>query len=206
MKIGCAGIALVLCLSLLVKSQASSTVPCIDGLSVVRGTSTNAPPADLPRFESRTNLARSIVRLLSQKESLSPEHGPEDGSYFSLTAAQVTNLMTFCWARREAFPYIADAWDCDDIAREFHHQARIWGVRLTGGAPIAPAVGMAYVKLCGVYPLFPNHPDATGVYHVLNVILRNDGRWFFYEPQSGLMCPIEGPIYEGTIEVLKIVI
>jgi hypothetical protein len=64
-------------------------------------------------------------------------------------------------------------------------------------------MAVAFVKLDGPYPLSAGEPYAQG-YHAINVILRDDGQWFFFEPQNGRLCPVEGSIYEGAIEVLKI--
>ena len=152
----------------------------------------------------REELVDSIQYLLWPEMDLSAIRGPEDGNYYALTPAQIADMISFWRARREPFPYLSDAWDCDDKAREFHHLAHVWSIRLTGGAPIAPAVGSAYVRLNGDYPYFSVPVPAYGVYHVLNVFLRTDGQWFFFEPQTGNSGPIEGPLYEGIIEIKKV--
>lgn len=129
--------------------------------------------------------------------------GPEDAVYYALSAAQIEDLVSFWRARREMFRYREEAWDCDDFAREFLHLSRIWSMRTLGGLPIAPAVGSAYILVDGNYELFPGAPMVTGAAHVINLILRDDGQWLFFEPQSGVLLPVEGPIYE-SVKVLKV--
>lgn len=165
-----------------------------------------ASPQDMPGVVFSPGLVRSMKCLLWSEAEEDIKSGPVDYAYFSLTKDQIEDLFSFVKARREHIPYIAEAWDCDDFALEFHYLARLWAVRSTRGVQIAPAVGMAFVKLDGPYPFFEGEPYVMGVYHVINVILRNDGQWFFVEPQNGRILPIEGSIYEGAIEVIKIVI
>lgn len=180
----------------------------MNGIRVPRATKPQTPAvsAELPGLIFRPELVESMKKLLWHEANEGAKDGPVDGIYFSLTQAEIDDLLSFVKARREMIPYIADAYDCDDFSLEFHYWARVWAVRHTGGAPIAPAVGMAFVKLDGPYPLFRSEPYVIGVYHAINVILRNDGQWFFVEPQNGNLVPIEGSIFEGAIEVVKIVI
>lgn len=159
-----------------------------------------------PGFFLREELVESVNKLLWCDMDDGIKDGPVDSEYFSLTQAQIDDLFSFVKARREMTPYIAEAWDCDDFALEFHYLARVWAVRQMQGAQIAPTVGMAYVALDGPYPLVKNEPFISGVYHAINVILRNDGQWFFVEPQNGSLVPVEGSIYEGAIIVIKIAI
>lgn len=158
-----------------------------------------------PGLVFRSELVKSMKKLLWTEANEGSKDGPVDGIYFSLAQENIEDLFSFVRARCETFPYIPEAWDCDDFALEFHYLARVWAVRATqGAATVTPAVGIAYVKLDGPYPLFRNDPYISNVYHAINVVLRNDGQWFFIEPQNGNIMPIEGSIYEGAIEVVKI--
>lgn len=133
------------------------------------------------------------------------KNGPLDAYYFTPSQAEIDELLAFIKARKEFFPYIPEAWDCDNFAIEAYYLAQVWAVRHTAGQWGPPTVGIAYVKLDGPYPLWDGEPDARG-YHAINVILRDDGQWFFFEPQNGRLCPIEGSIYEGAIEVVRILL
>lgn len=152
----------------------------------------------------RPELVKLVRKTLFPPFSDSTEHGPEDGVYYSLSQVQIDDLLRFYNDRRETFPYIVDAWDCDDMAREFLHLSRIWNVRRNPGIPFVPAVGAAYVLVDGPYDLVSSSPVVKAA-HVINVILRDDGQWLFFEPQTGKLLAIEGPLlYEEVIKVVKI--
>lgn len=178
----------------------------MNGIHVTKSPRIIAPASaeELPGLLFRDDLVIAMSKLLWPDAESDVKNGPVDGAYYSLTKAEIEDLLSFVKARREMIPYIPDGFDCDDFALEFYYWSRVWSVRHTGAAPIAPAVGIAYVKLDGPYPLFSGEPFVSGVYHAINVILRNDGQWFFLEPQNGRWCPIDGSIYEGAIEVVKI--
>jgi len=138
----------------------------------------------------------------SQKEDLL--FGPEDSLYISPTDEDIEAFLKFYRWRREGLPYVPEANDCDNFAREAKYLADVWAVRYYSRTPAAIAVGMVYVKLDGdVSDISPGQTDVHG-YHVLNVIRRSDGQWLFFEPQSGRLVPVESMIYEGGIEVLKV--
>lgn len=183
--------------------------PVLNGLHTTRFEPYPAEKAakeDLPRLLFREQLVCSMGNFLWPKADGSLTLGPVDGTYYAPTKAEIEDLLRFVAARRELLPYIPEAWDCDNFATEFYYWSQVWSVRHTHAAPIAVAVGVAYVKLDGPYQLFRGEPYVQGVYHAINVILRNDGQWFFVEPQNGNIVPIEGSIYEGAIEVVKIAI
>ncbi len=102
-------------------------------------------------------------------------------------------------------PYLDEAKDCDDFAREATYLAKRWSYRYFDGVPASLAYGSAFVRVNGPYALFSKsrYQWFTG-YHVINVYLRNDGQWFFFEPQSGLSEPVESMLYEGAVEVLRL--
>ena len=145
-----------------------------------------------------------MKRLLWPEASGTLRDGPFDGWYRPLRQEEIDDLIHFHKMRRELIPYLHDAWDCDDYSEEFTYLARVWSVR-NGYHETTPAVGSAFVRISGRYELFDKPVDAPpGVAHAINVIMRDDGQWFFYEPQSGKLQKIEGPCYEGVIEVVKI--
>ncbi len=159
---------------------------------------------DRPRLLLWDDMICEVQKFLWPAMEPSPLLGPEDGTYYALTQAQIDDLLSFVKARREPFPYIDEAWDCDDFAHEFEYLAHVWSVRTLRGTPISPAVAVVYAKLDGPYELFQGEPFVSGVYHAFNAVLRNDGQWFFIEPQNGRLVKIEGMIYEGTVEVVKL--
>lgn len=187
----------------------------VDGIRIPNAGEVPTPPKawaakDLPTIYFSGSLVAEMNVLLWPDAEDNLKDGPVDNVYFAPTAAQIQDLLTFVKARQEAIPYFPDLWDCDEFALEFHYLARVWAVRYINsheeGLPLAPpAVGIAYVKLNGPYPMFRGEPYVRA-YHAINVILRNDGKWFFIEPQNGKIVPIESSIYEGAIEVVKILI
>lgn len=133
---------------------------------------------------------------------------PVDAAYNQLTAEEITELVAYWNANKAKLPYMEETWDCDDFANEFAYWARRWVAERTRGESAPPAVGCAYIAIVNNYEIGTRKivwVKGT-IYHVVNVILRDDGQWFFFEPQSGRMIPIEGPIYEGTIQVIKVAI
>jgi len=130
--------------------------------------------------------------------------GPEDSAYIPLSRKEFEQLVQFWKKYRQGMRYLENAWDCEDFAREFHCLAHAWGRRHYIGFRASVAVGTAFIHIQGEYPLFSG--EDVQAYHVINVILLDDGSWIFFEPQTGLFCPIEAPIYEGVIRVMKITI
>lgn len=156
------------------------------------------------RHLNRQELIEKVQKRLYPPFEKSVEGGPEDLTYYALSQAQIDDLVRFYQDRREPIPYIPQAWDCDDMSREFMMISRAWNVRRNGSLiRCVPAVGEVIVKVEGQYDLFPGSPEVFG-YHVINVILRDDGQWFFFESQTQKLWPIEGPLYEGVIEVLRV--
>lgn len=132
--------------------------------------------------------------------------GPEDTLYIAPTEHDIKQLLKFYRPRRSGLEYLDQAWDCDNFAREFKYWADVWSTRYYSYTPSALAVGMAYVKLEGdLSDIFPGHHEYSPVvYHVLIVIMRNDGQWLWYEPQSGALVPVESMLYEGSAEIIKV--
>ena len=132
--------------------------------------------------------------------------GPEDVVYVAPTADDIRQLLKFYHRRKEGLQYVKDAFDCDNFSREFKHWADVWSIRHYLGSRVGVAVGMVYVHIAGdITDIFPlSDHDLVKGYHVLNVIVRNDGQCLFFEPQTGILVPVESMIYEGSLEVIRV--
>jgi len=169
-----------------------------------------AAPFKSPSEESPLILNSSeAVELLSHSLNI-PEPdwivGPEDSVYLAPTKDEIMELLCFIKDRRQLIHYVKDAIDCDDFSTEAKYWATVWHSRNYNGVRAALLFGKAYVRLDGNYSLlFPQTGNAhvTG-YHVINFVVRADGKVFFFEPQTGLLAPVESFIYEGSIEVLRL--
>lgn len=128
-----------------------------------------------------------------------------DRVYAVPSEADIKRLLKFHTKRKEFASYIPEQWDCDDFAREFQYLAHVWSRHHYGTTRVSLTVGRAYVQFNGnVSDLFPGDNSWRTDLHVTNVILRDDGRWFWYEPQSGALSPVESALYEGSITVYHI--
>lgn len=148
----------------------------------------------------------AVNELLWPEMEAEIHSGPFDAGYQALSSKQIQDLILFHKSTRQPFHYQSQSWDCDDFAWEFFYLARVWNMRPDpSDPPPPPAVGLCLIHVNGRYELF-GEPIDEEFWHAINVILRDDGQWLFFEPQTGKTQPIEGPIYEGAIEVIKIVI
>lgn len=144
--------------------------------------------------------------LLWPEASTRLKDGPLDSAYRPLSQAQIDSLIAFWKARRELFPYESQSWDCDNFALEFYYLSQVWNMRTESFfVPPPPVVGIALIHVNGMYELF-HEPVWDEFYHAINVIQRDDGQWLFFEPQNGMMMPIESAILGGDIEVVKIIL
>jgi len=179
--------------------------PLILALAFVGGPSFKQPSDEFPLILNSEETVGLLYPALNMPE---PDWlvGPEDSVYLAPTAEQIKELLSFIKDRRQLIHYAPSASDCDDFATEAKYWATIWNVRNYAGVNAALFFGKAYVKLDGNYSLlFPQTGNAhiTG-YHVLNFVVRADGKAFFFEPQSGCLAEVESFIYEGSIEVLRL--
>lgn len=131
---------------------------------------------------------------------------PEDTIYIAPTGEDIADLLAFIRHREEGLPYISEAYDCDNYASESKHWADVWSVRYYSKSPAGLCFGKVYIHITGCYDaLFPGAGGKyIDEYHVLNFVVRSDGRVFFYEPQTHLLAPVEGFIYEGSLTVLRV--
>lgn len=130
--------------------------------------------------------------------------GPEDAYYISPTQTQIDSMVAFALAHKEWTPYVSEAWDCDNFAREFKYWADVWALRHFK-AEVGLTVAVAYVRLEGdISEIFPGEDAVPLAYHAMITIRRNDGQWFFLEPQNGRIVPVDGLLCLGSVKVLKI--
>jgi hypothetical protein len=131
---------------------------------------------------------------------------PEDSIYIAPTEEDIKDLLAFYQHRKEDLPYLAESWDCDNSASYAKVLADLWNLRRFDKPLAGILVGKLYVHLTGCYDAL--FPAAGGKYiegyHVLNFIVRSDGKIFFWEPQTNLIAPAEIFIYEGSLEVLRV--
>ena len=147
-----------------------------------------------------------MQQLLWPEASNALKDGPWDGAYRPLSQAEIDDLIAFWNARKERNEYETDSWDCDNFALEFYYLSTVWNMRVpTFFPPPPPAVGIALITVDGWYPLTSN-PRWVDMAHAINVILRDDGQWFFFEPQNGKLEKIESMMYSGDTETIRIIL
>lgn len=183
-----------------------AAIALVLGALALAPASTNNGPAVLRSDELEEEIARTLHWGPPPTEEGHILLGPEDSVYIAPTQGDIEQMLKFYRARREGIPFLYQGFDCDNFAREFKHWADVWAVRFYSRTPAAVAVGMVYVKLSGdISDIFPgNHRYRATAYHVLGVILRDDGQFFWFEPQSSQLVKVESMLYEGTLEVLKV--
>ena len=138
-------------------------------------------------------------------ENTNPSLFTMDSLYVLPSQPDMDDLLKFYQKRKEPLPYVTDGHDCDDFARAFMHWAGVWSQHRYGRPKAAVAVGVAWVALHGdISDLFPGDHEHRTAFHVINVILREDGQWFFFEPQSRALSKVESMLYEGSLTISRI--
>lgn len=160
--------------------------------------------ADSPRIAYYFQVWESAMAKFDLKISTKPLHQPQDYIYILPSKSNLQRIEKHIRQFRDGGKYVQEAYDCDDFAREAHYWAHRWGKNYYAGMPAAVAFGTVYVKLEGHYSLFTGGEGVylPLMYHALNVYLRNDGSWWWFEPQTGKSEPVESMLFEGVIEVL----
>ena len=99
--------------------------------------------------------------------------------------------------------YVAEAWDCDDIAKEWCILTHRWWVDTTKGrVPVALATFIAYVEIeAGA---FDGRFHMTGG-HALGLLCDSQGVWWFVEPVKGWHVKAQEALFEGNIVTDQIV-
>lgn len=189
------------------KKTAASLLLALTLLSALADTT--SPTLDRATIIEWRDLEDSIEQCLEWKVPRDDSEtdlllGTEDSLYVSPTQAQIEEMVTFVLAHKEPTPYVDEAWDCDNFAREFKYWADIWALRYFR-ARAAVTVAVAYVRIEGdISEIFPGEDNVPLVYHAMITIRRTDGQWFFLEPQNGRLVPVDGLLCLGSIKVLKI--
>lgn len=124
-----------------------------------------------------------------------------DTMYICPTRDLLPGLLKYCDERRTKI-YVENGFDCEDHASEFKINAARWSVNTYGSSLHAGiAVGEVYVKIYGPVEGLEDFPVCQ---HALNILCLSDGQLVFIEPTTGKWVNVEGPIYEGVIEVMFI--
>jgi hypothetical protein len=171
-----------------------------------QGTVKSDPDLQYPRIVSFVEVGESVQETFRVKFDFEQANFPFDALYVLPPTKHLTDVESFRRKLGLGHKWSRDSWDCDDQAREAMYLAKRWSKVNYVGVPATIAYGSAYVRIVGFYPLgngMDRSPDAPG-YHVLNVYLRNDGKWFFLEPQNGRTEEVLSLIYEGGLEVMRV--
>lgn len=123
-----------------------------------------------------------------------------DEVYVCPVPSQVPALIAYCEKMRTK-RYVANAFDCDDIAKEWSVNAARWSNDTWPGLNAAIAAGIVWVRVEGTVDGIGKYPRGL---HAMNVLRLATGQWIFIEPSSGRWVNVEGAIYEGTIEVFNV--
>lgn len=125
-----------------------------------------------------------------------------DQQYLSLTESQIKDMMAYC-ARNRTRLYLDEAFDCDDIAREYRVLAERWMLMRFGNPPPPASLAMAqlFVEVEGYVDGVFTYPHAL---HVVIAVRRVDGVWFVIEPGVDKRGELLRAIYEGTISVFRV--
>lgn len=131
---------------------------------------------------------------------------PQDVFSFSPTEDQWAKMIPWVRARSKCAPtdYIHEAWDCDDMAREWVHWTHRWAVdNFTKGDPYPIAT---YVASVIIYDGFMGVKFKDPSYHhALGLVRMSDGQWWFYDPILDLRVRVGQAVYgEGNCIIKKV--
>lgn len=127
---------------------------------------------------------------------------PTDNVYFCPTPLQIRE-MDKAVSQKLHTVYVAEAWDCDDIAWEWRVLCHRWAVEnVTKGEqlPIAAFICYAEVKR----EAFDGRLGFEG-HHALGLLCDSSGVWWYVEPSYRLRVKVEEAKFEGSIRCYKIV-
>lgn len=130
------------------------------------------------------------------------EPGYVDGVYIYPTYDLLTMMDAYVRPRQH-FGYVAEAWDCDDMAKEWCILTHIWWTEVTKGkAPVALASFVVYVQV--ERTAFDGRLGIAGG-HALGLICANDGVWWYVEPATGWHVKAQEALFEGSITAEQII-
>lgn len=131
---------------------------------------------------------------------------PMDIFAFCPTEDQWKSMVPWVRARSKCArsDYITEAWDCEDMAREWVHWTHRYAVEhITKGDPYPIAT---YVASVIIYDGFMGqHLKDPSYHHALGLIRMSDGVWYFYDPIMNLRVRVGQALYgEGNVTIKKI--
>ena len=128
--------------------------------------------------------------------------GPVDGVFWCPTFEQLTKMDKFVRPKQHT-KYTDEAWDCDDMAKEWTTLTHLWASHeYLPGAPVSLATFLCYVEIRA--GAFNGRWTAEGK-HALGLVCDADGEWWFVDTQSGMHQLVEEAYFEDTITVMRIV-
>ena len=127
---------------------------------------------------------------------------PVDGIFWCPTFEQL-NLMDRYVRPRQHTEYVGEAWDCDDMAKEWETLTHLWASQeYLPGAEVALATFLCYVEIRA--GAFDGRWSDEGK-HALGLVCDNTGCWWFVDAQTNMHQKVEEAYFEGTIAVMRIV-
>lgn len=163
--------------------------------AIALAASDNKPPPEVAVALTGNRLAHDAAeKLFSNVRAV-------DDIYVCPAPSQLKGLLAYCEKMRTK-RYVRNAFDCDDIAKEWSVNAARWSSDTWPGLEAALAVGIVWVRV--VDGTVEGIGRYSGGLHAMNVVRLATGQWVFVEPSSGKWVNVEGAIYEGTIEVFNV--
>lgn len=125
---------------------------------------------------------------------------PTDNTYFFPSRLQLAEMDKAVNAKLHTV-YLAEAWDCDDIAWEWRVLCHRWSVEnVSKDYPIAVFVCYADVD----ENAFDGRLGFSGS-HAMGLLCDISGVWWYVEPRLHLKVKVEEAKFEGSIRCRKIV-
>jgi hypothetical protein len=127
---------------------------------------------------------------------------PTDNIYFCPTQVQLRE-MDLAVNPLLHRTYIAEAWDCDDMAWEWRVLCHRWAVeKVTKGRELPIAVFVCYAEVKS--EAFDGRLGFAG-HHALGLLCDSSGVWWYVEPKLGYHVKCAEAKFEGSIRCYKIV-
>lgn len=127
---------------------------------------------------------------------------PTDNGYFCPTPIQIGEMMRGVKPKLHR-SYIAEAWDCDDMAWEWRVCCHRWAVEnITKGDELPIAVFVCYGEVKA--EAFDGRLKMAGL-HALGLLCDASGVWWYVEPRLDYLVKVEEARLEGSIICHKIV-
>lgn len=128
--------------------------------------------------------------------------GPVDGIFWCPTFEQLTKMDKFVRPKQHT-KYTSEAWDCDDMAKEWETLTHLWASHeFLPGVQASLATFLCYVEIRA--GAFDGRWMLEGK-HALGLLCDNTGCWWFVDAQSGMHQKVEEAFFDDTITVMRIV-